>query len=86
MIPRRGEKVRGGGFEEIDEVSEDPVSTQKLAVSDKLKRGAWSRRGNRRVVRFLLTIMSVTAGGRRSITREVGVGLIFQDIGLGEEK
>jgi hypothetical protein len=41
----RREKVRGGGFEEIDEVSEDPVLTQKLAVSDELKRGAWSRRG-----------------------------------------
>ncbi len=32
-------------MEEIDEVSEDPVLTQKLAVSDELKRGAWSRRG-----------------------------------------
>jgi len=58
----------------VDEVSEDAVLTQKLAVSDELKRGAWSRRGNRRVVRFLLTITSVAAGGRRSITREVGVG------------
>jgi hypothetical protein len=65
----------------VDEVSEDAVLTQKLAVSDELKRGAWSRRGNRRVGE-VPAHNNECGCGRTSIDNEGGRRrLIFEDIG-----